>query len=129
MKCRLLRDMERAPETPKQLAAFRTTGKLIVVPKGTVIDHPDAHMLVSMGVAEPADEECEPYRLSPQAFAAAEAAYNATAAGIAPEDLQAFHSGQITGYNPDGSVIPGPNYVEPEEETEEDELYVEEQPE
>ena len=65
MKCRLLRDMERACETPEEHAAFRATGTFPIVPAGTLIDHPQAHHQVRLGNAEPADAECEPYRLAP----------------------------------------------------------------
>ena len=30
-----------------------------MLPAGSEIDHPDAFLLVQMGVAEPADAECE----------------------------------------------------------------------
>ncbi len=29
-----------------------------ILPRGTIIDHPDAYKLVLHGVAEPADDEC-----------------------------------------------------------------------
>ena len=102
MKCRLLRDMERACETPEEHAAFRATGTFPIVPAGTLIDHPQAHHQVRLGNAEPADAECEPYRLAPERLLAAQAAGDAVRAGIHPYDLEAFYAGRMTGYDAHG---------------------------
>lgn len=104
MKCRLLRDMDCVPndEFPDG-----------VKPQGTVIDHPDAWKLVRMGVASPADYECsEKADMSTTQIERAAKAYERLAAGIHPEDFSAFDAGYMTGYEQDGSWIPGPNYAE-----------------
>lgn len=36
-----------------------TTGPDGERPAGTVIDHPDSHLLCRLGVADPADDECQ----------------------------------------------------------------------
>ena len=86
-------------------------------PVGTIIDHPDAYRLVRHGCAEPADEECEwAANMSSEALAKAQAAYPKIAAGIMPEDREAWDLGFMRGYNPDGTWVPGPNYDEFQEE-------------
>jgi len=85
------------------------------MPEGTVIDHPKAYMLVRMGSAEPADSECEVAAgVSPERRRELQRKYRMADRGIHPEDYEAFESGQMKGYNHDGSWIPGSNYVEPE---------------
>jgi len=112
MKCRLLVELgtDRSEQFPD--------GKM---PVGTVLDHPKAFWQVRLGTAEAVDKECElAANRSPQQLAAARAAYPKVAAGIAPEDYQAFDEGRMVGYNPDGSFKPGPNaYLD--EEAEDDE--------
>jgi len=106
MKAKLLLDMTGPPSD-----RFPDGHK----PNGTLIDHPDAWKLVRMGVAEPVDEECiAKADRTPEQLAAAQAAYPRVAAGIHPDDYDAYNAGLMTGYNPDGSWIPGPN-AEPEE--------------
>lgn len=87
-------------------------------PVGTVLDHPDCWKLVKMGVATPHDEECldvcekwAARRDQPleRLIAAASAAYPMTAKGIHPEDHAKYQAGEITGYAPDGSYLPGPH--------------------
>jgi hypothetical protein len=86
-------------------------------PVGTVIEHPDAYRLVRHGCAEPADEECEQAAdMTPEALAKAQAAYPKIAAGIIPEDREAWDLGYMRGYNADGSWIPGPQFEEMQEE-------------
>jgi hypothetical protein len=66
-----------------------------------------------MGAAVPADEECErAANMTPAKLQAAQHAQNKARLGIAPEDFEAFDSGLMVGYNPDGSWIPGPNFEE-----------------
>lgn len=80
------------------------------IPAGTIIEHPDAYRLVRLGAAEPADEECQrAASVSPIQFQRAVAAQRRAAAGIHPEDFDAFDAGEMVGYYPDGSHIPGPN--------------------
>ena len=81
-------------------------------PAGTIEDHPQAYMLVQMGVAEPADEECElRAKMSVEQMAIAQRHAQALAKGIQPQDYGRFFSGELAGYNPDGSEIPGPNHI------------------
>ena len=103
MKCKLLQDMK-GSDGPK--------------PAGTEIDHAQAHMLVKMGVAEPADEECRDVcetwwkrqGLSLEdGMRRARHSQRKVSAGIHPEDDERFERGEIAGYNPDGSYVPGPN--------------------
>ena len=77
-------------------------------PAGTIIDHPQAAILVQMGVAEPVDEECrKACNMTDAQIEAAKAAYPKVAAGIHPDDSEAYDRGEMIGYNPDGSWIPG----------------------
>lgn len=81
------------------------------VDAGHVIDNPDAYLLVLQGAAEPADEECAAASSqTPEARAAAQAAYEMTRLGIVEEDRDAFRAGAMLGYDPSGDWIPGPNY-------------------
>lgn len=101
MKASYLRD-ETGP-----ISEANPTGKW---PAGTVIDRPDAYKLVLMGVCSPADDECtEKCGMTPADVEAKAKRYRRTAAGIAPDDFQAYADGLLTGYNPDGSWIDGPN--------------------
>lgn len=112
MKCRTIRSLStnRSPAFPDA-----------VMPIGTVIEDPQAYMLVRMGVAEPADAECEAaHGLTADQLAEARRVYPRTEAGIAPEDFELWDAGVIVGYNPDGSYKPGPNWVEPDEDDDED---------
>lgn len=104
MKCRLNRDMKIMRPDP----AFPDGIK----PKGTLIEHRQAALLVRMGVAEPADEECRQrvVNMTPERMAAASHSYDRLEKGIAPDDFEAFDEGLMVGYNPDGSWIEGPNY-------------------
>ena len=103
MKCKLTRPME-SGERPGE-----------IMPTGTEIDHADAWMLVRLGCAEPHDEECSRRAaMTPEKMEAARRAYDRKEAGIVPEDFEAFDRGEMTGYFPDGSPIPGPNAPEPE---------------
>lgn len=85
---------------------------------GAVVDHPRAYRLVQMGVAEPVDDECiRAARRNDEQLHAARMHYEATARGIAIEDLPRFFAGEMSGYNPDGTEIPGPNAPELESGT------------
>jgi len=84
-----------------------------IKPRGTLIDHRQAALLVRMGVAEAVDDECKKAaNMTPEKTAAAVKAYNRLEKGIATEDFKAFDEGVMCGYNPDGSWIPGPHYEE-----------------
>ncbi len=84
-----------------------------VIPVGTVLDNPGDYKLVRHGCAVPLDDEAaEAADMTPEAMARAQAAYPKTAAGLQPEDHEAWDKGYMRGYNPDGSWIPGPNAAE-----------------
>jgi len=110
MKCRLLHP------TPK---AWPARGEF---PAGHIIDHRQAPILVQMGAAESADEECaQAVNRTPEQLAAAQRAYTRVRLGIHPHDFEAFDEGRMAGYNQDGSWKPGPNYEEPAEDNAEEE--------
>lgn len=84
---------------------------------GEIIEHPDAYKLVRRGAAESADEECEQAAdMTPDQLEFAQKRYPMIAAGIHPEDYGAWERGEMRGYYPDGSHIPGPNAPDEEEE-------------
>lgn len=81
------------------------------IAEGAVVDDPHAFMLVRMGVAVPADDECEAAAaMSPEAMARAQYAYERQVRGIAPKDFERYDNGEISHVLPDGSYAPGPNY-------------------
>lgn len=81
-----------------------------VIPVGTVLEAPDCWQLVLVGAAIPDDEECErAAHMSPRDMELAQRAQRRAAFGIHPDDFDAFDSGEMVGYYPDGSNIPGPN--------------------
>ena len=67
MKAKYLRDMTgpNPAYNKDQAAANALAGKpynvphSIPKPAGSIVEHPKAYMLVRMGIAEPADQECE----------------------------------------------------------------------
>jgi hypothetical protein len=78
--------------------------------EGAVISHPEAYFLVRQGIAIPEDDECrDRANMSNEGMRAAQHAYGRLAAGIAVDDYAAYDAGYLSGYNPDGSWIPGPN--------------------
>lgn len=80
------------------------------IPIGTIKTEPDVYKLVQMGVAVAADDECErAANMTPQRLAAAQHAQQRATRGIHPDDFGAYDGGEMTGYYPDGSFIPGPN--------------------
>lgn len=89
---------------------------------GAILDRPDSFMLVRLGIAEPADEEC---RLAASMTTAqrqqAQHASKRLAAGIHPEDFGLYDAGVIVGYNPDGSYKPGPNFAQLPQDTDDEE--------
>lgn len=135
MKCQFIRDdIEVSPPIPvghegqiETREVFRNHEMLPVTfwKKGAILETPDAWLLVQMGVALPADEDCRARaKMSPEKLAVAKHAYERLNAGIHPDDFQLFDTGIITGYNPDGSYKPGPNFAQlakAEEKEEDDE--------
>ena len=89
---------------------------------GAILDRPDSFMLVRLGIAEPADEEC---RLAASMTTAqrqqAQHASKRLAAGIHPEDFGLYDAGVILGYNPDGSYKPGQNFDQLPQDTDDEE--------
>lgn len=114
MKCTLLYEKEVMPTgAPVALLAqcIHRDGHTFA-PVGTLIDDPDCWMIVLMGQAEPADDECrEKSGQTPEKRAAALHAARRLAHAIDPEDYAKFDAGIIAGYNADGSYKPGPNWV------------------
>ena len=80
------------------------------IPAGTTREHPEAWKLVRMGVAVPADEECEKkVDMTDRELAQVQHAQRRVRADIHPEDYEAFDAGEMIGYYPNGAFIPGPN--------------------
>lgn len=89
----------------------------IEAPAGTIISGPESYMLVRMGMAKPADDECRiRCGMTDTQIAAAALAQEKVSKGIHPDDYDRYDSGEILGYNPDGSYIPGPNWDGPDQE-------------
>jgi hypothetical protein len=105
MQARLLRDSKRWIGTDAAgLPIFED------VPRGFVIDRPDAYQLVQCGAAIPADDECRRKAgMNEQQMAEAQRIWERAAKGIAPEDYAAFDAGRMVGYDGDGKPIPGPH--------------------
>ena len=119
MKCETLR-----PMTRPEVRAVRNTRRTVIVtvPAGTVIEHPQAFLLVQRGIAKPLDEECHfaAGLMTEDQIAKAAERYSEVDAGIHPEDLALFRSGKITGYRaeydpnnepPSKQYLPGPNWT------------------
>jgi hypothetical protein len=115
MQCTLLTEKEiYEPSAPASLVKQCVRReKRLFAPTGTLLDDPNCWLIVKMGQAIPADEECrEKVDMTPEQMEAAQKAAKRLAAGIDPEDYVKFDTGQITGYNDDGSYKKGPNWVE-----------------
>lgn len=105
MRCKLVVDLIYGPD------AGQLCGQ--PAPKGTVIDHPEAYLLVGNGCAIPDDEECtKATNLTGEQLADLQYRYRRIAAGIDLEDYEAYDQGLMTGYHPDGSWVPGPNHAD-----------------
>lgn len=135
MKARVIRDDIQLLAAPDQLSRewmeitdikpILQNGRMI--PRafwkvGAIIDMPDCWRAVAHGWAEPADDECAEAagHMTREQLDAAQKAYTRINLGIHPEDYAAFDAGEILGYNPDGSYKPGPNWVEPVEDDDEE---------
>lgn len=106
MKAKLIREMDQLDHEKLDANKKPTVKK---VPAGTIIDHPDAFLLVRQGCAVAADEECQQKAgMTAGRLAAAQYAYGRTAAGINPDDFAAYDAGLMSGYESDGSWKPGP---------------------
>jgi hypothetical protein len=86
------------------------------------VDRRGAQLLVGNGDCEPADEEaeaaCKNWRANRDAILLSR---EMLARAIDPEDRERFRNGEILGYDENGNDIPGPNWIEPDDDdTEED---------
>jgi len=91
-------------------------------PAGSIIDHPDAYMLVKMGTAKPADAECTAAAgMTSEQQAVAQRMQVLVAKGIHPDDYQAYFDGQMIGYDANGDWLPGPNYTDQYDDEDDDE--------
>lgn len=113
MRAKLIRRLEMAPGHPEWKA-----GQKQWLEVGTVLDHPQAYLLVRQGCAEPADDECEKRSaMTNSQKIQAQAAYRRLEKGIHPDDFEAFDAGLIDGYDPEtGEAVPGPNYIEEDDD-------------
>jgi hypothetical protein len=124
MKCMLIAEKEiYEPGAPRELVSqCERRGKHLFAPAGTLLDDPNCWLIVKMGQAIPADDECrEKVDMTAEQMDAAQKAARRLAAGIAPEDYAKFDEGQIVGYNADGSYKPGPNWKQPAAANEDEE--------
>jgi hypothetical protein len=118
MKIRLIRDDLNAPPGTVQEGVVSKNGVLWWL-KGTIIDVPKraAQLLVGNGDAEPADDEaeaaCDGWR---NRRADVLVSREMLARGIEPQDRERFRAGELAGYNPDGSEIPGPHWRQADEQ-------------
>jgi hypothetical protein len=105
MKARLLRDSKiHVGNDAAGLPIFED------VPRGFILDHPEAFLQVRCGGADPADEECaKAAGMTVEQMAQAQRTWERANKGIRPEDFAAFDAGLIDGYDADGKPIPGPH--------------------
>lgn len=116
MKARIIRpDIEATEDAPTSKTVMREvfrSGRRQLRrywKEGAVHEDPDVWKWVRMGIAVPADEECESAApMTPAQKAAAQHAARRVSAGILPKDFQKFDRGLISGYNHDGTYRPGP---------------------
>lgn len=118
-------ELRNVPTAEKELRNGRMR-RVYRWPVGYEYEHKDAWKLCMLGAAEPADDECrEACPATDEQLAYARLDYPTAELGILIKDRDAYHSGFMLGYRPDGSWIPGPNYeawlaiVKAEEEDEE----------
>lgn len=134
MKARIIReDMEISPSADLSDSELAQTVERIVWRNndnqparfwrlGAIVERDDSHLLVELGVAEPADEECERAAgMTPDERRAAQHAARRLSAGIHPEDFALYDAGVIVGYNGDGTYKPGPNFDQLPQDTDDEE--------
>ena len=125
MKCEYLHDVHEPrplifndPERQKKMVE---RGGQWYWPAGTIEEHPKAYILVRMGTAKPADDECTlAAAMSTPQQATAQKHNEVVRKGIHPDDYQRYFDGVITGYDIDGNDIPGPNWDGGREDDEDD---------
>jgi len=114
MKSKLIKD-SRADSGAIDPRIFRGDDGKRYWPVDTIIEGPRAYRLVQMGMAVPADDECTLAACMTTAeMKAAQTKQEMLGKGIAPEDYQRYLDGEILGYYADGDEIPGPNWIDPE---------------
>jgi hypothetical protein len=112
MKIQLIRDDLNAPPGTVHDGIVRGAGGVLFWRRGTVldVDRRAVQLLVGNGDAEPADEEAEAvvpnWRHNRDKVLMSR---EMLAKGIDPDDRERFKRGELSGYNSDGSEIPGPN--------------------
>lgn len=113
MKCRLIIETEiyRPHASPELIAQCVERGPFLFAPPGTIIEGPDCWLIVLMGRARPADEECEAKTKRPQEqIDKAEYAAIRLAKGIHPDDFERYDRGELVGYAADGRDIISPQF-------------------
>lgn len=122
MKCEIIRDdvecsLPHMPPGHEEAWEYRSilrNKRMVDVPffkRGAILEEANCYMLVEMGCAVPADEECRlAAGMTPEMLRLAIKAYERLALGIHPDDFAEFDAGIMVGYNPDGSKKPGPNF-------------------
>jgi len=102
------------PSSPTEVGE---DGKLYF-PKGTILEGPRAFRLVQMGVAIPADPECTlAANRTTEQMKTAQIHQEMLSKGIQVQDYQRYLDGEILGYDVEGDDIPGPNWPEDEEDS------------
>jgi hypothetical protein len=121
MRCKYIMRVAEPRKQHQDDERLEKVGESFYWPVGTVEDHPKAYMLVRMGVAEPDDDECRlAAAMTSTEMKTAQRQHELVSKGIQPDDYQRYLDGEIVGYDEDGNDIPGPNYVEPEQEDDEE---------
>jgi len=124
MRIRLIRSDLNAPPGTESTGLIKGPRGILTWKLGAILDVPKraCELLVGNGDAEPVCEEakilCEKYAARrDEILLSREMLANA----IEPEDRERFRNGEILGYDENGNDIPGPNWVELEDDdTEED---------
>ena len=120
MKCRYVVRVHEPRKEHQGDANLEKVGDQYYWPVGTIESHPKAFMLVRMGVAEPADDECRlRSAMSTGEMKTAQRQHDMVSKGIDPNDYQRYLDGEILGYDTDGNDIPGPNYIDHDEDADE----------
>lgn len=114
MKAKLIRQAKRLVRDKDRTGKRKL--RIEKIPAGTEIEGPKVHLLCLQGMAVPMDKECmRKVNMTDEQIEAATKAYEKIAAGIQPEDYDAFERGLMSGYKPDGKEgdtwKPGKNWT------------------
>jgi len=122
MKCRYLIDVrEDRPQYWDHEGVVQREDGVHVWPAGTEEEHPNAWKRVRMGDSEPADDECRlRAAMSTKDMENAQRHNGALQKGIESKDYQRFFDGEILGYDENGDDIPGPNWIQRDEDDDSD---------